>query len=55
MSREIAEARLFGIPIRNLSVEQIHGESHIKKSCLNPKEREFMPEEAPSRGMKLQL
>jgi len=55
MSCEIAEAVRLGIPIRNLSTEQIHGGSHMEKSCLNPKERKFMPEETPSRGMKLQM
>ena len=55
MSCEIVEAVQLGIPIRNLSTEQIHRESLMKKSCLNPKGREFMPEETPSRGMKLQL
>ena len=55
MSCEIAEAVRLGIPIRNLSTEQIHGESLMKKSCLNPMKREFMLEETPSRGMKLQL
>ncbi|MFZ5944290.1 MAG: DUF4406 domain-containing protein [Bacillota bacterium] len=55
MSCEIAEAERLGIPIRNLSTEQIHGGSHMKKLCLNPKEREFMPEETPSCGMNLHL
>jgi hypothetical protein len=55
MNCEIAEAVRLGIPIRNLTVEQIHGERHVKKSSLNPKEKEFMPEETPSFGMKLQL
>jgi len=55
MSCEIAEAVRLGIPIRNLSTEKIYGESHMKKSHLSSKEREFMLEETPSRGMKLRL
>lgn len=53
MSCEIAETERLGIPIRNISVELIQGGHHMKS--YDSIERAFMPEEAPSPGMKLIL
>jgi len=55
MSCEIAKAERLGIPVRSFSSEQIQGGCHIKQLSYDSKEREFMPEEAPSPGMKLLL
>ena len=53
MSCEIAEAERLGVPIRNISAELIQVGRHMKP--YDSIERTFMPEEAPSPGMKLQL
>ena len=53
MGCEIAEAERFGIPVRNISTEQIQGGCCMKNN--DPEERTVMPEETPSHGMKLHL
>ena len=60
MSGEIAEAKRLGIPIREVSTEQIQGGIQMKQIdtanvSYYPKEREIELEKAPSSGMKLQL
>ena len=64
MGCEIAEAERLGIPIRNISTEQIKGGIAMKQygiwarqsaGSICGKEREIELEEAPSSGMKLQL
>ncbi len=55
MSCEIAEAERLGIPLRNLSTEQIQEKCHMEILPHYSKERKIMPEEAPSPGMKLKL
>lgn len=64
MSCEIVEAQQLGIPIRNISTEQIKGGIAMKQYDIRArrsagsicvKEREIELEEAPSPGMKLQL
>jgi len=55
MSGELAEAERLGISVRSFSSEQIQEGCHMKQLGYHPKEREFMPEKAPSPGMKLKL
>lgn len=53
MRCEIAEAERLGIPVRNISAEQIQGGYDMKPNDYI--ERKAMPEETPSPDMKLQL
>jgi hypothetical protein len=55
MSCEITEAERIGIPVRSLSAEQIQGGCHMKQLPYDTIEKEILPEETPSPGMKLQL
>ncbi len=55
MSCEIIEAERIGIPVRSLSAEQIQGGCHMKQVSYDDIEREILPEETPSPGLKLQL
>jgi len=55
MSCEIIEAERIGIPVRSLSAEQIQGGCHMKQLSYDDREREILPEETPSPGLKLQI
>ena len=53
MGCEIAEAERLGIPVRNISTEQIQGGCCMKNN--DPEEITVMLEETPSSDMKLLL